>query len=214
MDTQNPVNRQAHRARFTRPQRAAPRAREDRDLRCLTWPFTAPQAVVAAARGSGEQQPDLVAAGLAGRSPYAPEDHAPMLTHTLHAGLVAGSGGRTVVDDGDARLDDAIAIAASEARGRAERAAVTEVGPGTIEQLTADVIRLSRAYVSAPPLPLFATMDRELGRIHAVLDQRVYPAQARDLNFLAGVLCGLMANACLDLGREEAADDLGPGLLT
>ena len=36
----------------------------------------------------------------------------------------------------------------------------------------------------------------------------MYPEQARDLNFLAGALCGLMANASLDLGREEAADDL------
>lgn len=43
-------------------------------------------------------------------------------------------------------------------------------------------------------------------RIQVALDQRTYPAQARDLNFLAGALCGLMANASLDLGREEAAD--------
>jgi tetratricopeptide (TPR) repeat protein len=106
------------------------------------------------------------------------------------------------------RRSDAIAAAASEARGHAERAAVTEVGPGTLEQLTADVVRLSRAYVTAPPLPLFAVMHRVLGHIEAALDQRAYPAQARDLNFLAGVVCGLMANACLDLGREEAADDL------
>jgi tetratricopeptide (TPR) repeat protein len=77
-----------------------------------------------------------------------------------------------------------------------------------VEQLTADVVRLSRAYVSAPPLPLFAAMHRSLSRVEAALDQKAYPAQARDLNFLAGVLCGLMANACLDLGREDAADDL------
>ena len=109
--------------------------------------------------------------------------------------------------DGDG-WQDVIAAAASQARGHAERAAVTDVGPGTIEQLTAEVARLSRAYVSAPPLPLFAAMGRALDRIHSVLADKAYPAQARDLNFLAGVLCGLMANACLDLGREEAADDL------
>ena len=101
-----------------------------------------------------------------------------------------------------------IALAASEARGHAEQAAVTGIGPGTVEQLTADVARLSRAYVSAPPLPLFVAMHRALDQVQAALDQKVYPAQARDLNFLAGALCGLMANACLDLGREEAADDL------
>jgi transcriptional regulator with XRE-family HTH domain len=56
---------------------------------------------------------------------------------------------------------DAIARAASEARGYAQKAAVTEVGPGTVEQLTADLLRLSRAYVSAPPLPLSSPCTRK-----------------------------------------------------
>jgi hypothetical protein len=103
---------------------------------------------------------------------------------------------------------DLIAAAASQARGHAEQAAVTGIGPGTVEQFTADVVRLSRAYVSGPPLPLFAVMHRELALVQAALDRKVYPDQARELNFLAGALCGLMANASLDVGREEAADDL------
>ncbi len=103
---------------------------------------------------------------------------------------------------------DLIAIAAGEAREHAQKAAVTEIGPGMIEQLKADVVRLGRAYVSAPPFPLFAAMHRALGRVQLALDQMAYPSQARQLNFLAGALCGLMANASLDLGREEAADDL------
>ena len=119
------------------------------------------------------------------------------------AGSIAGGPGHE--DD----CLDVIARAASDAREHAEKAAVTEIGPATVEQLTADVVRLSRAYVSAPPLPLFAAMHQAFGRIQATLEQKVYPAQARDLNFLAGALCGLMANASLDLGREEAADDLG-----
>jgi hypothetical protein len=85
---------------------------------------------------------------------------------------------------------------------------VTGIGPGTVEQFTADVARLSRAYVSAPPLPLFGAMHRELALVQAALDRKAYPDQARELNFLAGALCGLMANASLDVGREEAADDL------
>jgi tetratricopeptide (TPR) repeat protein len=124
-------------------------------------------------------------------------------------GLAARAPGGAVVapGEGDGWLD-MIAATASEARGHAEQAAVSGIGPGTVEQLTADVARLSRAYVSAAPLPLFETMHRALGHVEAALDQNVYPAQARDLKFLAGALCGLMANACLDLGREEAADDL------
>ena len=101
-----------------------------------------------------------------------------------------------------------IAVAAGQARDHAARAAVTEIGAATVEQFTAEIVRLGRAYVSAPPLPLFAAMHGALGRVQAALDQRAYPAQVRDLSFLAGALCGLMANASLDLGREDAADDL------
>ena len=103
---------------------------------------------------------------------------------------------------------DLIATAAAAARGHAEQAAVTGIGPGTVEQFAADVARLSRAYVGAPPLPLFAAMHRELALVQVALDGKVYPDQARELNFLAGALCGLMANASLDVGREEAAEDL------
>ncbi|MFI5064045.1 MAG: helix-turn-helix transcriptional regulator, partial [Streptosporangiales bacterium] len=103
---------------------------------------------------------------------------------------------------------DVIALAASQARDHALTAAVTGIGPGTVEQLTSEVVRLGRAYVSGSPLPLFTAMHQALGRVQAALDQKAYPTQSRDLNFLAGALCGLMANASLDLGREDAADDL------
>jgi len=103
---------------------------------------------------------------------------------------------------------DLLSAAAAQARDHAAHAAVTGIGPGTLEQLTAEVVRLSRTYVAGSPLPLFAAMHEALGRVHEALGQRLYPAQARDLNFLAGVLCGLMANASLDLGREDTAEDL------
>src|ERR1017187_2412854 len=103
---------------------------------------------------------------------------------------------------------DVVAAAAAQAGAHARSAAATAIGPGTIEQLTTEVVRLSRAYVAGAPLPLFTAMHQALGRVQAALDAKAYPAQARDLNFLAGALCGLMANASLDLGREDAADDL------
>jgi len=62
---------------------------------------------------------------------------------------------------------DAIAMAAGQAREHAENAAVTDVGPGTVEQFRADVVRLGRAYVSAPPLPLFAAMHQALASADA-----------------------------------------------
>jgi len=118
-----------------------------------------------------------------------------VLAGNLVVGGVSGPASKEVVAASveDGSWLDAVARAASEARGYAQKAAVTEVGPGTVEQLTADVIRLSRAYVSASPLPLFAAMHQGMSRVQAALDQKLYPAQARDLNFLAGALCGLMA---------------------
>ena len=108
----------------------------------------------------------------------------------------------------DAVEPDLITLAASQARDHAVNSAITAIGPGTVEQLTAEVVRLGRAYLSGSPLPLFTAMHQALGRVEAALDLKAYPSQGRDLNFLAGALCGLMANATLDLGREDAADDL------
>jgi transcriptional regulator with XRE-family HTH domain len=132
-----------------------------------------------------------------------------LVEHDRYAGSVVHVSGAALA--ARARDDDwldVISLAATEARDHAEKAAITEIGPAGVEQFTADVVRLARAYVSAPPLPLFAAMRRSLTRAQAAIDHRNYPAQARDLNFLAGALCCLMANASLDLGRQEAADDL------
>lgn len=113
-----------------------------------------------------------------------------------------------VVAGGGGDWADVVSAAAVEAREHAEKTAITDIGPAAVEQFTADVVRLARAYVSAPAFPLFAAMRRLLAQIQAAIERRTYPAQARDLNFLAGAVCGLMANASLDLGSLEAADDL------
>jgi transcriptional regulator with XRE-family HTH domain len=53
----------------------------------------------------------------------------------------------TVAVPGQAQ-PDLIATATNQARDHAARAAVTGIGPGTVEQLTAQAVRLGRAYVS------------------------------------------------------------------
>jgi hypothetical protein len=62
---------------------------------------------------------------------------------------------------------DVIALAATEAREHAEKTAITDIGPAAVEQFTADVVRLARAYVRAPAFPLFAAMRRLLAQIQA-----------------------------------------------
>src|ERR1039458_1194129 len=65
------------------PRAATPRAREDRDLRCSTWPFTASQVVHAVVLSPGEAKETL----------YAGPGRDSLLTVAPPAGLLALSGG-------------------------------------------------------------------------------------------------------------------------
>lgn len=120
----------------------------------------------------------------------------------LSAICIVGRPQLTLAPDGASTGPDLITAAANQARDHAVRAAVTGIGPGTVEQLTAEVVQLARSYVAPPPLSLFAAMHQALGQVQAALGEKTHPPQARDLNFLAGVLCGLLANASLDLGAR------------
>lgn len=101
-----------------------------------------------------------------------------------------------------ARLVTAIA---HESRTHAARAELSNVGPATLEQLAADVGRLSRALVSRPILPVFAELVVTRDGIYTLLDGHQFPSQTTDLYLLAGQTCGLLANASLDLGQHAAA---------
>jgi hypothetical protein len=109
------------------------------------------------------------------------------------------------------RLIDTVANEASE---QAERAEISNVGPGALERLRFDVTRLSRDYVGSSPLPLLAEMRKVHTRISRLLDGRAHPGQAAELHFLAGATCGLMANASLDLGHHRAAEQLAQAAWT
>lgn len=103
----------------------------------------------------------------------------------------------------------------SEHAGQAER---RNIGDTALEQLHADVGRLSHDYMTGEPLPLFFEMRRVRNRIHAVLDHRLWPRDAADLYLMAGCLNCLMASAAKkvreldqrieDFCRETIAGDL------
>ena len=94
---------------------------------------------------------------------------------------------------------------ARESGTHVARAELSNVGPAMLEQLTADVGRLSRALVSKPILPVFGELIDTHDRIYTLLDGHQSPSQTSDLYFLAGQTCGLLANASLDLGQNAAA---------
>lgn len=98
-----------------------------------------------------------------------------------------------------------IQAAAHESSGHAEWSEASNVGEATLEQLDADVRRIAADYVHAPPLPMFAEMLRVRNRIYGLLAGRQKPAATTHLYLLAGMLCGLLANASTDLGYRDAA---------
>jgi hypothetical protein len=98
-----------------------------------------------------------------------------------------------------------VQAAAHDSSAHAEQAEASNVGPATLEQLDADVRRIAADYVHVPPLPMFAEMLRVRDRIYGLLTGRQKPAATAHLHLLAGVLCGLLANASTDLGYRDAA---------
>jgi len=95
-------------------------------------------------------------------------------------------------------------LIAHESRTHIARAELSNVGPAMLEQLRADVGRLSRAFVSQPMLPVFAELVDTRDRIYTLLDGHQSPSHTVELYFLAGQTCGLLANASLDLGQNAA----------
>jgi hypothetical protein len=92
-----------------------------------------------------------------------------------------------------------------EHAGQSER---REIGDMTLEQLWADVGRLSRDLSTGEPLPMFAEMRRVRDKLHEALDRRLWPKDSAELYLLLGCLCGLTSMAALDLGFTQDAEDL------
>ena len=109
---------------------------------------------------------------------------------------------------GSARTDwegQVIAMSADRARNFLTRIEASNVGAETLDQLIDDVRRLVVAY-QQQPLPILLgdlvdTQDRAFG----LLEGRQRPAQTRDLYLIAGIACGLMAEASHDLGAPHDA---------
>lgn len=109
---------------------------------------------------------------------------------------------------GDSRIEREVLMAAHEGGEHAEEAEQRGIGDATLEQLRADVIRLSLEYMTGEPFPLFLEMRRVRNRIHDALDRRLWPGDTAELYLLAGCLNGLMASAANNLGYPQAADEL------
>ena len=125
------------------------------------------------------------------------------------AGVVPAAGApASGPGDPDPAVRDEVLTAAHDGSERAWQAEQRGIGDTTLEQLRADVVRLSREYMTADPLPLFREMRRVRDRMHDSLDQRIWPKDTTEIYFLLGCLNGLMGCVAADLGHTAAAEEL------
>jgi tetratricopeptide (TPR) repeat protein len=101
-----------------------------------------------------------------------------------------------------------IVMAAHEGSDHAEHAERRDIGEATLEQIRADVTRLSIESMSAEPFAIFQEMRRVRSRIYAALDRQLWPRDQTELYFLLAVLNCLMAVATDDLGYPQSAQEL------
>jgi transcriptional regulator with XRE-family HTH domain len=107
------------------------------------------------------------------------------------------------VDEGPSGSDPRAAAETSLAF--ADRAVATNVGEETLDHLRWEVSRLAVAYVHADLDAVFADLVVTRDAIFGLLEGRQRPRHTRDLYFLAGATCLLLAHASQNLGDERAA---------
>jgi hypothetical protein len=99
-------------------------------------------------------------------------------------------------------------MAAHEGSDHAEHAERRDIGEASLEQLQADIVRISREYMTAQPFPVFQEMRRVRSRIYAALDRQLWPRDQTGLYFdLACINC-LMTIAAKALSYPQAAEEL------
>jgi hypothetical protein len=111
-------------------------------------------------------------------------------------------------DSGGSWIEREVLMTAHEGGEHAEHAERRDIGEATLEQLRADVTRLSHEFMIGEPLPLFLEMRRVRARIYAALDRRLWPRDQTELYFQLAALSCLMAAAASDLGYPQAGEEL------
>ena len=102
-------------------------------------------------------------------------------------------------------------MAAHEGSEHAEQAEQRGIGQATMDQLRADVTRLSRERMTGDRFQLFLEMRRVRDRMLECWTSGCGRATRPTLYFLLGCLDGLMAGTADDLGYPAAAEELIPG---
>jgi hypothetical protein len=98
------------------------------------------------------------------------------------------------------------AAAAQDSLAFASWAETSNVSSSTLDYLSCELSRIAINYVHAPLLPLFRDLNGLRGLASELLRSgRQHPQQARELFFLAGTSCLLLAHATQNLGDSASA---------
>jgi tetratricopeptide (TPR) repeat protein len=108
----------------------------------------------------------------------------------------------------DFAVEHEVMMAAHEGSDHAAEHEHHGIGEATLEQLRADLARLSGLCDTGAPLPAFLDMRQVRDRIHRLLDRRARPRDEAELYFLLGCLHELMGLTANRLGYPDAAEEL------
>jgi hypothetical protein len=109
---------------------------------------------------------------------------------------------------GEFTVRQEVMMAAHEGSDHAAEHEQHGTGEATLEQLRADLVRLSTLSSTGAPLPAFQDMRRVRDRVYRLLDRQQRPGEQADLYLLAGCLNGLMGITANRLGYPDAAEEL------
>jgi len=108
----------------------------------------------------------------------------------------------------DFAVEHEVMMAAHEGSDHAAEHEHHGIGEATLEQLRADLARLSGLCDTGTPLPVFLDLRQVRGRIYRLLDRRARPRDEAELYFLLGCLHELMGLTANRLGYPDAAEEL------
>lgn len=100
-------------------------------------------------------------------------------------------------------IERLVLMAGEESAQYADRGG--NIGETTLDQLRTQTAEQARRFAGVPLLDLFGSVRLLRDRIFSYLDGGQPIRQRRDLYFLAGVSCGMLANITNDLGHPSAA---------